>query len=143
MKISLALVFLACAQAHAGDLRLVQVNEQYLKNVKPIFQHKCFDCHSGSTVFPWYHGIPGIRQLLDHDIHEARGDMDMSEDFPFLGKGTPQDYLNAIQDAVNDGSMPPFRYRLIHRDSKLMDDEKKTILGWVEKAIKLLGPGKE
>jgi hypothetical protein len=143
MKWALILVSLVCASTYADDPKLVRVNEQYLKAVKPIFQKKCFDCHGGTTIYPWYHQIPGVRQLLDHDIREARTDMDMSQDFPFLGKGSPTDYLGTIEDAMSDGSMPPFRYRIIHRDSKLTDGEKQTILQWVHEGQKLLGPGQE
>jgi hypothetical protein len=141
MKIFNAVVFFACVSAYAADSKLMQVNEQYLKTVKPIFQKKCFDCHSGATVFPWYHHVPGIKQLLDHDTHEAREDMDMSQDFPFIGKGSPTDYLGNIEDEINEGSMPPFRYRIIHRDSKISDSEKQVILDWVHESQKLLGPG--
>jgi len=143
MKRCLIFLLLASVSAQAADFKMAEVNEQYLKTVRPIFQKKCFDCHSGATIFPWYHQIPGVRQLLDHDTREARADMDMSQDFPFLGKGSPFDYLDAVEDVMHDGSMPPFRYRIIHRDSKLTDEDKKMVLQWIEASRKLLRPENE
>jgi len=127
-------LFLLSASAQAGDPNTARATEMYLKVVKPIFQRKCFDCHGVATVFPWYHQIPGVRQLLDHDIREARENMDMSKDFPFQGKASPSDYLDSVEEVLHDGSMPPFRYRLIHRDSALTEEEKKAISGWINES---------
>jgi uncharacterized membrane protein len=115
---------------------LLSLNESYRKTVKPIFQKKCFDCHSRYTHQPWYYQLPGVKQLIDHDVREAREDLDMSEDFPFLGKGTPTDYLDVLQDVIKDGSMPPWRYRILHRDSKLTNEDRVLIQEWIEKGQK-------
>jgi len=48
------------------------INRQYLDQVKPIFEKKCFDCHANTTKFPWYYSIPGIKQMIDDDIKEAK-----------------------------------------------------------------------
>jgi hypothetical protein len=117
---------------------LVHVNENYQRSVRPIFAQKCFDCHSHLGTRPWYASIPGPKQLIDKDIREATADMDMSQDFPFLGKGTPLDYLDVLEDAVKDGSMPPWRYRILHWDSKLTDLERTRILEWIESSRKEL-----
>lgn len=113
---------------------LMRVNEKYRRDIRPIFAKKCFDCHSITTHYPWYYSVPGVKQLIDRDIQEARADLDMSKDFPFLGKGTPTDYLDVLKDVINDGSMPPFRYRLLHRGSALTEDEQKSIMNWVNES---------
>ncbi len=40
--------------------------------------------------------------------------MDLSRGFPPIGKWSPTEYLGAIQDILEDHSMPPLRYRLMH-----------------------------
>lgn len=117
---------------------LALIKDSYVSNVKPLFKKSCFDCHSSSTNFPWYSDLPGARQLIQSDIAEAKVHLDMSEDFPFKGHASPAEDLKAISKAVLDGSMPPFRYRLMHPASKLTDSEKKTIREWVEESLKLL-----
>jgi hypothetical protein len=51
---------------------LEKINQQYLNDIKPVFQKKCFDCHSSQTRMPWYSKVPGVQQLIAHDIEEAK-----------------------------------------------------------------------
>ncbi|MBN22437.1 MAG: hypothetical protein CL678_14230 [Bdellovibrionaceae bacterium] len=118
--------------------QLEQINQSYLKSVKPIFQKKCFDCHGGTTHFPWYYAIPGVKGMIDDDITEAKKHMDMSEDFPFQGHGAPIDDLKAISKTINEGTMPPFRYWMIHWNSRLTEGEKKAVLEWSKRAQEIL-----
>lgn len=118
--------------------QLKAINKNYLNSVKAIFKRSCFDCHSSTTNFPWYSNLPGAKQLIQSDIKEAKAHMDKSEDFPFKGHGSPKEDLEAIKKAVVDGSMPPFRYRVMHPGSKLSADEIKAIQEWVDSSLKLL-----
>lgn len=114
------------------------INRQYLDQIKPIFEKKCFDCHAVATTLPWYYAIPGIRQLIDHDIKEAKEHMDMRKDFPFLSHETPLKDLQSLRGIGLEGGMPPLRYILGHWESRLTSDEKKMIIQWTEKSIKVL-----
>lgn len=114
---------------------LTEINAEYLKSVKPIFQKSCFDCHSGTTNYPWYKSIPGVKQLIQSDIKEARTHLDLSDDFPFTGHGTPVTDLEAIRGSVKNGSMPPFRYRIMHSKNKMSDEERKATLLWIEQSL--------
>ncbi len=116
------------------------INEDYLKTVKPIFKNSCFNCHSSQNQLPWYHSLPLVKGLLDSDIQESKKHMDLSNDFPFQGHGTPQEDLEAIGKTVRDGTMPPFRYRMMHWGSGLSKTEKEAILKWVEESQKKLSP---
>jgi Haem-binding domain len=134
-----------CAPSSEEEHRLIppevltQINADYVKSVRAIFEQKCFDCHSQSAHLPWYSAIPGVGYMINHDIQEARADMDMSKDFPFVGKGKPDEYLSVIQDVLTDGSMPPWRYRIMHADSKLTEDDKKTVKAWLDRSNALIG----
>ena len=114
---------------------LESINAEYLARVKPIFQKSCVDCHSGQTNYPWYSKIPGLKGLIQDDIKEARTHLDLSNDFPFSGHGTPRKDLEAIRDEINEGAMPPMRYSLMHPGSKLTDEEKKVVLNWVTSGL--------
>ncbi len=48
------------------------INARYESSVKPVFQKSCFDCHSSQTKYPWYAGLPGVKQLIASDIQEAK-----------------------------------------------------------------------
>lgn len=118
-------------------LKLVGVS--YADKVKPIFQKSCFDCHSDHPAYPWYYRLPGVKHLIDSDIDESKEHLNLTNGFPFAGHGTPDEDLQAIADAVQDGSMPPFRYRIMHPKNRLTDEDRAAILGWVKEGQKTLG----
>lgn len=113
---------------------LAKINQDYVRDIKPIFQVSCFACHAAGTKYPWYYKIPGAEQLMDHDTQEAKKHIDMTSDFPFKGHGSPSEDLDAIGEAVNKKTMPPFRYRMMHWNSGLTDDQKQKILKWLEES---------
>ncbi len=117
---------------------MISVREDYRQRVEPIFKKNCMDCHSAQTHYPWYYKIPGIKQMIDSDISEARGHLDFSEGYPFKSHATPLEDLDAIAESVQKGTMPPFSYRLMHTSLALTDGEKKTILDWAEKSKLLI-----
>jgi len=115
------------------------INRSYIKDIKPIFQNKCFDCHATAKSLPWYFVIPGPKHLMRDDMEEAKEHLDMREDFPFKGHGTPAQDLNAIKKIIEDDSMPPLRYKMLHWRSGLDKDEKNLITDWVEQSLKSIG----
>lgn len=111
------------------------INHDYLKNIKPIFQAKCFNCHSNNTSFPFYYKIPGIKSMIDKDIKEAKKHIDFSDNFPFISHETPINDLKSLKKIAREGGMPPLKYIVAHWDSKLTKEEKKALLDWTKKAI--------
>ena len=118
--------------------KLKQINDLYLAKIKPIFKNKCLDCHGTGNPLPWYASIPGPKHLVLDDIKKARTHMDMSNDFPFSGHGTPEDDLEALAKTVKEGSMPPLRYKVIHWSAPLNRKEKKVINQWIVESLKVI-----
>lgn len=149
--ICVAVFFCEMASAHNGhhhsaeaeqpavksgpEAAFAEINRGYEEKIKPLFAKSCFDCHSQDVHYPWYYKIPGARQLIDNDIAEAREHLDFTGGFPFKGHGEPVEDLEAIRDAVKDGSMPPFRYRLMHSGATLNEQDRQVILQWVEESL--------
>ena len=150
--ILVALAFLVTARVHAfendkvsekasQDLRFKQietVNEDYLKSVRPVFERKCFDCHSNATRYPWYHELPFIKGLLDKDVLEAKRHLDLSDDFPFAGHGTIEEDLSAIGKSIDSGGMPPLKYRVLRWETKISSEEKELINKWIQSSLTIL-----
>jgi cytochrome c peroxidase len=132
----------AAGPSAARQQALARINADYQAAVKPIFQAKCWDCHSVHTRYPLYHRLPGARWLIDRDIRQARKHLDMSGDFPFQSHAGPEKDLDAIRDVVKDDEMPPLSYRLLHWGSGLRENEKSVILRWADESRKIL-PGEE
>lgn len=122
---------------------LLRINQDYIAQVKPIFQISCMNCHGSKTQYPWYHALPGAKQLIDYDIEESKVHLDMRNDFPFGGHGTPTQDLEAIKKAIDEKTMPPLRYRALHWSSALKPEEIKAVHTWIEKSLQSLKPYQE
>ena len=115
-----------------------EINKTYLMDIKPIFEKKCFDCHADIKDIPWYYRIPGVKQMMDKDIREAKEHIDMRKDFPFISHESPLDDLKSIKKVGTEGGMPPLRYILANWDARLTDEEKKKLIEWADRSIELL-----
>jgi hypothetical protein len=118
------------------------MNHEYLERVRPIFKQKCFDCHSQYAHYPWYYAIPGLQQLLDHDMEEGKKHLDMSNDFPFKGHedSTPLEDLEEIEKVIQKNKMPLFRYKLLHWNAWWSDEEKEAVLKWLQESQQKIHP---
>jgi hypothetical protein len=117
---------------------LALISQEYVRSVKPIFVKKCGDCHGLEPRYPWYYLLPGAKQLIDHDIEKGRNHLDISIDFPFKGHGTPASDLEALKKTIEEGSMPPLRYLLVHWDKRLTTEDKKIFMKWYQMSRALL-----
>ena len=110
----------------------------YEKDVEQIFKKSCFDCHSTKTQFPWYYNLPIAKQLINHDVTEAKKHLDMSSGYPFKGHGNPIADLKEINKVISNEKMPLWYYLLLHGEAKLTDKDKAIIAKWVNMSIKEL-----
>lgn len=115
-----------------------EISSSYLIKIKPIIKRSCFNCHSNQITYPWYYKIPGVKQLIDSDIREAKKHLDFSSDFPFIGHGDPLKDLESISKVIKDNSMPPWKYRVMHRSERLSDIEKNEIEMWINNSIRII-----
>jgi hypothetical protein len=111
---------------------VTHINADYQALIKPIFQAKCFDCHSHQSHYPFYYRLPVARGVIDKDIRQALKHMDLSQGFPFKNQAEPEKDLDTLHDTVSDDAMPPLLYKLAHWGSGLRDGEKAAILRWAD-----------
>jgi len=102
------------------------------EGLRPIFEKSCFDCHSSFTKYPWYHSIPGVKQLIDSDIKEGREHLDMSNGFPFRGKGSLPEVLGDMKSEISEGGMPLFMYRMMHWGTGLSGAKRDSVVNWLD-----------
>lgn len=125
-------------KGHSEKIQMNAINKNYQIRVKGIFEEKCADCHGTPDKFPWYYMVPGIKQIMDYDIREAKKHIEMSNDFPFGGHGTPQKDLKTLKKTVQEDSMPPLRYWIIQPGKRIKTEDRKVILEWIEQSESLL-----
>jgi len=98
--------------------------------VVKILRRSCGDCHTHSTVWPWYSHVAPVSWLVRNHVNKARKKMDFSKWAP-----DPHE-LGAICREISSGAMPMPSYLWIHRDAKLSPAEIKLICDWTREASK-------
>jgi hypothetical protein len=78
----------------------------------------CFDCHSNETKWPWYADVAPFSWVIERDVIDARSVMNFSE------WTHAHELATEAGPAVIRRDMPPLKYRLIHTDADLSEDDK-------------------
>jgi hypothetical protein len=81
------------------------------------------DCHSNLTRWPWYSNVAPISWLVQHDVDEGRGELDLS---------TGDVELEEMIEAIREGSMPPWQYKPTHPGAWLSQGEKQDLIQGLE-----------
>lgn len=99
------------------------------EDIRIILKTSCYDCHSNETVYPWYSNFAPISWILKSHINEARDNMNFSlwADLSDASKIGAQE--NCLYE-IEDNEMPLKSYTLIHRDAKLTNENKETLINW-------------
>ena len=99
------------------------------EDVRQIMHSACYDCHSNETVYPWYSGVEPVSWLLKWDIDEAREHLNFSVWTEFSSDKQGHSMEHAVE-MVKEDEMPLWRYRLMHQEARLSDDQKETLTQW-------------
>ncbi|MBS1975418.1 MAG: heme-binding domain-containing protein, partial [Bacteroidetes bacterium] len=101
-------------------------------NVKDILSKACMDCHSNNTVYPWYNNIQPVAWWLNHHVKEGKGEINFDE---FASYNLHRQYhkLDEIIKQVKEGEMPIASYTWVHRDARLSEEEKTSLIQWAER----------
>lgn len=76
--------------------------------------------------------------MIDHDIKEAREHLDFSNDFPFIGHGTPLKDLESIAESILKEKMPPPKYLWFRDKAKLTSKERTAVIEWVRESLEAM-----
>ncbi len=100
-------------------------------SIQQILKTSCDDCHSNSTVYPWYSKIQPVDWWLQNHVNEGKRELNFSE---FSSYRIYRQYkkLKEIIDELKDDEMPLTSYLLIHGNAKLNDSQKLQLTTWAE-----------
>lgn len=99
------------------------------ENVEQILVKACNDCHSNSTVYPWYAEVQPIAWWLDDHVIEGKKHLNFNE-FASYRLAKQFHKLEEVFDEVKGGEMPLESYTVIHRDAKLSVEERNILMDW-------------
>jgi hypothetical protein len=103
-------------------------------DVKHILARACNDCHSNNTVYPWYSKIQPVDWWLNKHIRNGKKGLNFDE---YTHRTARYQYhkMEETIEMVKEGEMPLKSYKWIHKDSRLTEEEKNTIISWAESVM--------
>ena len=100
--------------------------------VAALLHNACYDCHSYTTVWPWYSHLAPVSWFVNGHVNDAREAINFSvwphDDAYKVGKR-----WSKISRRVKDGSMPLASYTWMHPASRLTQEQRKQLSDWAAK----------
>jgi len=94
-----------------------------------ILGRSCNDCHSFTTIYPWYSNIQPTAWFLKDHIDDGRRELNFSIFNTYKPKRKAKK-LEEICEQVESKEMPLPSYLWIHWDSALKAGEAKALCDW-------------
>lgn len=94
----------------------------------------CLECHAKSPNLPFYSNIPLIGELVIEDAVKGYRSFDAVPICSALKTNGSIDEVDLakVEKVISDGTMPPFKYYMVHWSSYLNEKEKSVALDWVK-----------
>jgi len=104
-----------------------------LQKIASVMAGKCMDCHSTHIRRPFYSGLPIAKGMMEADV--LRGmDWFNSEKEYFSGDPLPSEAILAkTQRVLENNSMPPLRYKLLHWSAGVGAQEMEEWISWIRR----------
>ena len=97
--------------------------------VQTILQRSCYNCHSNSTVYPWYAEVQPAGWFLAKHIRDGKRGLNFDEYATYRLMKQYRRFQDIAEQVEND-EMPLPSYLIIHRDAKLSSSEKNELIQW-------------
>lgn len=107
----------------------ISTNYEVPENVQAIFKNACNDCHSNSTVYPWYSNIEPVGYWLNEHIEDGKRHLNFSE-FTNLPLAVQNHKLEETIEMVEEGEMPLEDYTNfgLHPEANLSAEQREVII---------------
>ena len=109
----------------------IQSNIQISPEVSDILKRSCYDCHSSSTVWPWYSNVVPVSWYLVRHVNAGRKELSFSEWGTYNAKRRARK-LKEICEQLEKDEMPIPAYVRLHPDAKLSDEDKELLCQWAK-----------
>lgn len=100
-------------------------------DVKEIIKTSCADCHSNTTVYPWYNEIAPVSWYLAQHVDEGKEHLNFSE-WTTYNSNQKSHIKKDIEEELKDHKMPLESYLWIHKEAKMTEVQYNTLLNWVK-----------
>jgi hypothetical protein len=100
-------------------------------SVKLILAKACNDCHSNNTNYPFYASIQPIAYWIGDHVKDGKRHFNFNE-FAGYRIAKQNHKLEEVIEQIKEGEMPLYSYTVIHKEARLTDAEKTTLMDWAQ-----------
>ena len=101
--------------------------------VQSVLKRSCYDCHSSSTVWPWYSYVAPVSWYVAHDVNVGRSHVNLQDWEAQVNPQEGLEHLGLICKLVRNGNMPPADYRVMHKGTDVSPEETNAVCAWSQK----------
>jgi cytochrome c peroxidase len=118
-----------------GTLTNLADDEAEFARVASILEQKCSGCHTNVAELPFYADLPVVGAMVEQDLSSGIKHIDMVAALaPPEGKSvTSEVTLSKIEHVLEERSMPPAHYLMVHWNGSITNTEEQIIRNWISK----------
>jgi hypothetical protein len=94
--------------------------------VAAILNNACYDCHSNSTVYPWYTNISPVSWWIKNHVNEGREELNFSVWDTYPSRKKDHKMEEAVE-MVEEKEMPLESYTWTHGNSNLSPEQREKL----------------
>jgi hypothetical protein len=113
--------------------RSLQAHVDVPPDVLSVMKRSCYDCHSNSTVWPWYSNVAPVSWYVIRDVNVGRSHINLQDWEAQINEQEAKEHLGLVCKMVREGRMPPADYRTIHTGTEVTPAETASICAWAQK----------
>jgi hypothetical protein len=125
------IVFAACSSSNSSVAYpgpFAAPNDSLSKNIHVVqaLDNSCFGCHSSAATLPWN---AKLAPSYIFGADDARKTLNFSA-WDSYDTARRRAAMAEIAKVVEDGSMPPWDFRVLHPSGALSNDQRQIVLDW-------------
>lgn len=113
--------------------RSLEAHVEVPAQVQAVLKRSCYDCHSSSTVWPWYSHVAPVSWYVVHDVNTGRGHVNFQNWEAQVNPQEALEHLGLACKLIKEGKMPPAEYRVMHKESYVSPAETTAVCAWTQK----------
>jgi hypothetical protein len=113
--------------------RSLQAHVEVPPEVLSVMKRSCYDCHSNSTVWPWYSNIAPVSWYVIRDVNIGRSHINLQDWEAQINEQEGKEHLGLVCKLIREGRMPPADYRTMHKGTDVSLAETAAICAWSQK----------
>jgi hypothetical protein len=102
-------------------------------DVQAVLKRSCYDCHSNSTVWPWYSHVAPVSWYVARDVNVARSHINLQDWESQINEQEGKEHLGLVCKLIKKGQMPPADYRVMHKTANVTPAETDSVCAWAQK----------